>query len=52
MRELLRRAALVASDENTAGVVELRHLDEAIRELVVTGGSLTRSLLGATQLET
>ena len=50
MRELLRRAALIATDEGTHGVVEERHLDEAMRELVVAGGPLTRSLLGATKL--
>jgi hypothetical protein len=50
MRELLRRAALIATDEAERPVVEQRHLDEAIRELVITGGSLTRSLLGATEV--
>jgi ATP-dependent 26S proteasome regulatory subunit len=51
MRELLRRAALIATDEDAGGVVEERHLDEAIHELVVAGGAITRSLLGATQIE-
>jgi hypothetical protein len=51
MRELLRRAALIASDEQRLATVEQRHLDAAIREIVVMGGSLTRSLLGATQVE-
>jgi ATP-dependent 26S proteasome regulatory subunit len=51
MRELLRRAALIASDEQRLAIVEQRHLDAAIHEIVVTGGSLTRSLLGATQVE-
>jgi ATP-dependent 26S proteasome regulatory subunit len=51
MRELLRRAALIASDEDGPTVVEDRHLDEALHELVVAGGALTRSLLGATELK-
>lgn len=50
MRELLRRAALIASDENGPVEVDDWHLDEAMHELVVGGGSLTRSLSGATQL--
>jgi hypothetical protein len=49
MRELLRRAALFAADEGDLLVVEDRHLEEALHELVVEGGPLTRSLLGASQ---
>jgi hypothetical protein len=50
MRELLRRGALIATDETGVAVVEQKHIDDAIRELVIAGGSLTRSLLGATQV--
>lgn len=46
LRELLRRAALYAVDDGPEIVVEDRHLDEALRELVVQGGDLTKSLLG------
>jgi hypothetical protein len=46
LRELLRKAALAAADEGAGRVVEDRHLEEALRELVVEGGPLTRSLLG------
>jgi len=45
IREMMRKAALYAADESCASV-EDRHLDEAIHELVVEGGSLTQSLLG------
>jgi hypothetical protein len=52
MRELLRRAALIASDEGAhPNKVEQCHVDDALRELVIDGGPLTRSLLGATALE-
>jgi AAA+ superfamily predicted ATPase len=48
VRELLRKAALIAADQGAGEiVVEDRHIDEALRELVVDGGQLTRSLLGA-----
>jgi hypothetical protein len=50
VRELLRRAALIASDEGSESKVSQRHVDDALRELVVDGGPLTRSLLGATGL--
>lgn len=46
IRELFRKATLLAADENST-TVDARHLDAAIRELVVDGGALTRSLLGA-----
>ena len=42
---MMRKAALFAADESSE-TVEDRHLDEAIHELVVEGGSLTQSLLG------
>ena len=45
IREMMRKAALFAADESSDSV-EDRHLDEAIYELVVKGGSLTQSLLG------
>jgi hypothetical protein len=47
IRELLRKAALFAADEDTTLTVEDRHLAEALHELVVEGGDLTRRLLGA-----
>jgi hypothetical protein len=48
IRELLRRAALIAADDDDAEiVVRDRHMDEALHELFVAGGPLTRSLLGA-----
>ena len=45
IREMMRKAALFAADESSDSV-EDRHLDEAIHELVVDGGSLTQRLLG------
>jgi hypothetical protein len=47
LRELLRKAALLAVDEGAGRVVEDRHVEVALRELVVEGGSLTKSLLGS-----
>jgi SpoVK/Ycf46/Vps4 family AAA+-type ATPase len=53
IRELLRKAAVFAaveSEERTGAeplVVEDRHLDEALAELLFAGGALTRKLLGA-----
>ena len=47
IRELLRKAALFAADEGPEFVVENRHLSEALHELVVEGGELTRRLIGA-----
>jgi hypothetical protein len=46
IRELLRRAALFAADGDGDIVVEDRHLDDALHDLVVRGGDLTKSLLG------
>jgi hypothetical protein len=46
IRELLRRAALFAADDGTEIVVTDRHVDEALHDLVVQGGELTKSLLG------
>ena len=45
--ELLRKAALFAAPDGDPIVVTDRHLDEAIHEMVVAGGSLTRNLLGS-----
>ena len=47
IKELMRKAALFAADESAEAVVQDRHLDEALHELVVDGGELTKSLLGA-----
>ncbi len=47
IRELTRRAALFAADEGPEVAVEDRHFDQALHELVVQGGELTKSLLGA-----
>jgi ATP-dependent 26S proteasome regulatory subunit len=49
IRELMRKAALFAADESDELVVEDRHIDEALRELVFDGGELTRRLLGASR---
>ena len=45
IREMMRKAALFAADESSDRV-EDEHLDEAVHELVVEGGSLTQKLLG------
>lgn len=48
IRELLRKAAVFAAeDSNGEFLVREQHLDEALAELVVAGGALTHSLLGA-----
>jgi ATP-dependent 26S proteasome regulatory subunit len=47
IKELVRRAALFAADEGADVAVKDRHVDEALHELVVQGGELTKSLLGA-----
>jgi hypothetical protein len=47
IRELMRKAALLAADDGDGLVVCDRHLDEALHELLLEGGTLTRSLLGA-----
>jgi hypothetical protein len=49
VRELLRKAALFAADSGSTIVVDDRHVEEALHELVVEGGTLTKSLLGASQ---
>jgi hypothetical protein len=45
--ELLRKAALFAAADSNPIVVTDVHLDEAMHEMTVVGGSLTRSLLGS-----
>ncbi|MBA3298950.1 MAG: ATP-binding protein [Thermoleophilaceae bacterium] len=47
IRELLRKSAVIAADESDGLVVTDKHLSDAIRELIVEGGDLTKSLLGA-----
>ncbi len=49
IREMLRKAALIAAVEQNGDSIQVdgRHLDEALTELLVTGGALTKSLLGA-----
>jgi hypothetical protein len=47
IKELMRRSALFAADESADAAVKDRHIEEALHELVVDGGELTKSLLGA-----
>jgi hypothetical protein len=47
IRELLRKATLFAADAGDALIIQDHHLAEALHELVVEGGELTRRLLGA-----
>jgi hypothetical protein len=49
IRELLRKACVYAAEEDSTDplVVGDRHLEEALAELLVAGGALTKSLLGA-----
>jgi ATP-dependent 26S proteasome regulatory subunit len=48
IRELLRKAAVIAAEENDSAqlVIADRHMEEAVAELLVAGGPLTQSLLG------
>ncbi|MCI0637964.1 MAG: AAA family ATPase [Gemmataceae bacterium] len=50
IRELLRKAAVFAAEEDGAGplVVRDRHVEEGLADLLIAGGPLTKSLLGAT----
>ena len=50
IRELIRKAALFAADEGGEIVVQDRHIEEALHELVVGGGELTRSILGVQRI--
>lgn len=45
--ELFRKAALFAAADSEELVIQDRHLDEAMHEMIVVGGLLTRSLLGS-----
>jgi ATP-dependent 26S proteasome regulatory subunit len=49
IRELLRKAAVFAAEDAADGelIVRPHHLDEAVTELLVAGGTLTQSLLGS-----
>lgn len=49
VRELLRKAALMAAEESSGPGIEVheRHLNQALSELIVAGGQLTQSLLGS-----
>ena len=49
IRELLRKACVYAAEEDGTGplLVRDRHLEEGLTELLVAGGALTKSLLGA-----
>jgi ATP-dependent 26S proteasome regulatory subunit len=48
IKELLRKAAVLAADEDGSDPIAVRdrHVDEVLRELVVEGGELTQALLG------
>jgi ATP-dependent 26S proteasome regulatory subunit len=47
IRELLRKAALFAADGTDGGiVVRDSHVDDALNDLVIEGGELTKTLLG------
>ena len=50
IKELLRRATLLACIDGAGSVVDDRHVDESLRELVLTG-ALTRRILGFTGSE-
>jgi ATP-dependent 26S proteasome regulatory subunit len=47
IRELMRKAALFAADDGGELEVKAEHFDEALHEMIVEGGDLTKSLLGA-----
>jgi ATP-dependent 26S proteasome regulatory subunit len=51
IRELLRKAAIFAVEDDGDGALIVRdgHVNEALAELLVGGGALTQSLLGAKQ---
>jgi hypothetical protein len=46
IKELLRRATLLSCVEGKGSVVTDRHTDEALRELVISGGLMSRRMLG------
>src|SRR6185295_11598888 len=45
IKELMRRAMLLACVDGSGNIIEDRHIDEALKELILSG-SLTRRLLG------
>jgi ATP-dependent 26S proteasome regulatory subunit len=45
--ELLRKAALFAAPDGDPIIVTDRHLDEAMHEMVIAGGAITKNLLGS-----
>jgi hypothetical protein len=47
IRELMRRATLLALDEHADTIVAERQIAAALHDLIFDGGALTRSLLGA-----
>lgn len=49
IRELLRKTAVFAAEDDDAAplIVRDQHIEEALTELLVAGGTLTQSLLGA-----
>jgi hypothetical protein len=47
INELMRKAALFAAPDGDPIVVKDTHLDEALHEMVIVGGNLTKSLLGS-----
>jgi hypothetical protein len=47
VNELLRKAALFAAPDGDPIVVKDQHIDEAMHEMVVAGGKLTKNLLGS-----
>jgi hypothetical protein len=52
IRELLRKSAVFAAEDSDGPelIVQDRHMEEALAELVVMGGTLTQKLLGAAGL--
>jgi len=50
LRELLRKAALLSADEGKSTAVDERHVSAALKELLIDGGALTKSLLGASRI--
>src|SRR5262249_49853090 len=50
IHELLRKAAVFAAEEDGESPLVVRdgHLEEALTELLIAGGAITQSLLGAT----
>ncbi len=53
IREVLRKSAVIAAEESKDDSITVTetHLNDALSELSLAGGKLTRSLLGAAELE-